>query len=433
MPTEICDKYEIIRTLHQTAATTVYLIRHKTLGEIRVLKSCIRDSSQTSELLSEANLLSGIHFAGIPTIFDFYQDSTTDYLVEEYISGMPLSEVLHSERKIELSEAVDIISGVLEILGFFHTCNPPVIYRDLKPEHIILNRGEVKLIDMGIALGKGLKTVSKGTVGYASPEQLRGEATSESFDIYAAGVVFKELLCKVTDKKKDVFLDIAEKASELCEERRYHSVDEMAQDICDRKQKFLILNNRKEYLLKIAVIGGSSSAGCTNFAISLTCYLNRAGLRAFYVDKSDSRILQNIERNIPSMKVKDGVIYHDFFYGWMEYGPAIESLTPPEGIYIYDCGRTDQLPTDADLGVYICTACPWKEIDMPTFVNRSNFVIVANGMNRIEAISLARLARKNVYRFPWIKSPFSVNDDVSKSLRRIVHSGLGIREKDESV
>lgn len=431
MPTEICDKYEIIRTLHQTAATTVYLIRHKTLGEIRVLKSCIRDSSQTSELLSEANLLSGIHFTGIPTIFDFYQDLTTDYLVEEYISGMPLSEMLHSDSKIELFEAIDIMCGVLDILEHFHTCNPPVIYRDLKPEHIIVCSGGVKIIDMGIATRKGTRVIAKGTKGYASPEQLIGEMPSESFDIYAAGCVFKELLYKVTDKKKDIFIEIANKASEEMAQNRYVSAKEMRMAICDRKQIFISLNDRREHLLRIAVIGGYSAVGCTNFAISLTCYLNKLGLSTYYVDRSDGRVLQNIEKNITSMKTKDGVICHKLFYGWMEYGPAVEPLTPPEGIYIYDCGYVNQMPADADIGIFICSSCPWKEMEIPSFVQRSNCIVVANCTNRVDAIRIAKVFRKNVYRFPWVSDPFSVCEDVRTSLNRIASGGLGLKEKNE--
>lgn len=419
MPIEISDKYEVLQTLHQSAATAVYIIKHKTLGEIRILKSHVRDERKSSELLSEANLLSGLHFAGIPTIFDFYKDSTTDYLVEEYIEGTPLSEKLATDVAIEIDEAVDIICNVLEILEHLHSQEEPIIYRDLKPEHIMLSRGKIRLIDLGISVTKGKECEPKGTVGYAAPEQLRGDVPTESFDIYAAGRVLEELLDKVTAGEKDQYEDMVARATQDSPSLRYKSAREFREALSDRRIRINNYIAREEYLYRIAVVGSCVGAGCTHISIALTTFLNSMGMRTYYVDRSEERVLQNLALARPEMRIKDGVIYHNLFNGWIEYGPAVEPLTPPKGLYVYDCGLGEQIPTDADIVVFVISASPWKEAVVPDYVGRSNCICLANFATKPEALKIAKSLKKKVYRYPISGSPFSVEKATSEIFRKV--------------
>lgn len=419
MPTEISDKYDVIRVLHQSAATAVYLIRHKTLGAIRVLKSCKKDDSQASELLTEANLLSGMKFSGIPTIYDYYEDSTTEYLVEEYVNGTPLSEKLSGKANIDIQEAIDIICGVLDILDNFHTREHPIIYRDLKPEHIFIDHGSIRFVDLGISVLKGEKCLPKGTAVYAAPEQLEGKAPEESFDIYAAGRVLEEILNFVTDNSRDFLLDVVERATSNEPSDRYATAREMKADICNKAKNITNKHIKKEHLGRIAVVGSSSGVGCSQLAIALTVYMNSTGIETYYVDRSHGRVLQNLKEKRPEMKSKDGVIYHRFFRGWTEYGPAVEALTPPTGLFIYDCGAVRQIPADVDTVVFVISNCPWKENIYPDFVNRSNCIVVANFATRVDSIKLAGYMRKNVYRYPMCANPFSVDKVAEPVLKKI--------------
>ena len=83
------------------------------------------------------------------------------------------------------------------VLGYLHHCQPPVIYRDMKPANIMLQSGgNLRLLDFGAALELSGQetTVSLGTRGYAAPEQLAGESVDARTDIYGLGATMYHLL-----------------------------------------------------------------------------------------------------------------------------------------------------------------------------------------------------------------------------------------------
>jgi hypothetical protein len=92
---------------------------------------------------------------------------------------------------------------VCDVLEYLHQRTPPVVFRDLKPSNIMLDRhGRVKLIDFGTArhfdVSKHTDTLKMGSIGYAPPEQYQGQGqTSPQTDIYALGVTLHQLLTNV--------------------------------------------------------------------------------------------------------------------------------------------------------------------------------------------------------------------------------------------
>jgi serine/threonine-protein kinase len=128
-----------------------------------------------------------------------------EYLVLEYLHGHTLRQALleRNNAPMEPAEAIRLLLPVCEGLIYAH--KQGVMHRDVKPENILLlDTGEVKLMDFGIAL---LKTRPQrrftfrllpspiGTPTYMSPERLAGEPGDERADIYAMGIVLYELLC----------------------------------------------------------------------------------------------------------------------------------------------------------------------------------------------------------------------------------------------
>jgi serine/threonine protein kinase len=150
----------------------------------------------------EAELLTHLSHPGLPHIYEQFEDNGRRYLVMEFIEGETLEELLEHFHKqgthIPLSLAIDIGKKLCTVLGYLHSQQPPIIFRDLKPSNIMLDsQGLIYLIDFGIARlfkpGQTRDTIALGSPGYAPPEQYRG-ATSPHSDIYSLGATLHQML-----------------------------------------------------------------------------------------------------------------------------------------------------------------------------------------------------------------------------------------------
>jgi serine/threonine protein kinase len=117
-----------------------------------------------------------------------------------YIEGKSLREVI-KEGKLTVSEAIDLTMQICEGLNEAHTTG--VVHRDIKPGNIFIDRkNKARLLDFGLATVTGEKKLTKtgstlGTVGYMSPEQVRGEKTDHRSDLFSVGILLYEM---ITDK-----------------------------------------------------------------------------------------------------------------------------------------------------------------------------------------------------------------------------------------
>ena len=118
-------------------------------------------------------------------------------LFMEYIPGMNLRQYVNKRGKLSLERALDIVLELSEGLLYLHELSNAVIFRDLKPENVMIQQdGRVRLLDLGCVYITGDKQNGlAGTRGYAAPEQLRagGHVGMES-DVYALGKLFHFML-----------------------------------------------------------------------------------------------------------------------------------------------------------------------------------------------------------------------------------------------
>jgi len=148
----------------------------------------------------EALILSRLEHPSIPKVSDYFVYGGRYYLVMNFIEGDDLLKILLRDGNPGLPEdsVIEWAKQILEVLDYLHNQNPPVIYRDLKPANIMLQKdGRVKLIDFGIARtlqhdSDGPKTVI-GTAGYSPLEQYRGKPEKRS-DIFSLGATMHHLL-----------------------------------------------------------------------------------------------------------------------------------------------------------------------------------------------------------------------------------------------
>ncbi len=139
------------------------------------------------------------HPEGVPYIYELVEDDDKLIVIEEYVGGRPLSDVLAERGRLGRDEAFEIVRRLCAILSPLHGADPPIIHRDVKPDNIIVSgSGGVTLLDFDAAnisrSDKTRDTRLMGTVGYAAPEQYGFGASDVRTDVYSLGVLLNVML-----------------------------------------------------------------------------------------------------------------------------------------------------------------------------------------------------------------------------------------------
>lgn len=185
-------------TFHAVGGMSV-VYKAELRGKTFALKEVATNNTQeVPSLISEKNLLERLRHPGLVTFHQFFAHNHYYYLVTEFIDGKPLSDFLRPENQPEVDEVVDWGLQLCDIFEYLHQQTPPIIYRDLKAENILLADGQIKLIDFGIArIHKGTRqkdTTLMGSPVTASPEHYGGAETDARSDIYTLGATLFELI-----------------------------------------------------------------------------------------------------------------------------------------------------------------------------------------------------------------------------------------------
>ena len=206
--------YEIVSPLGAGGMGEVYLARDTRLERtvaIKVLpESVAADPDRLARFEQEARVLSTLNHPNLLGIFDVGTEGATHFLVSEFLEGHTLRERMNagslSQRKIA-DYALQLANG----LAAAH--DKGIVHRDLKPENIFITSDErVKILDFGLAkqslfssgFSGGSATISSpaatapgtvmGTVGYMSPEQVRGDFLDHRSDIFSFGAILYEII-----------------------------------------------------------------------------------------------------------------------------------------------------------------------------------------------------------------------------------------------
>lgn len=191
----IGEKYSLIKPIGRGGSGMVYLAQDLHTGKLWAVKE-VQGEQQFER---EAETLRAVNHKNLPLLVDVARQGEKAYLVMEYIEGNTLEELLQEKKSLPLQEGLRIGMEVLEALKCLHHQNPAIIYGDLKPSNIMLDKeGHVKLIDFGTAFKSRQMRESYGTPGYAAPEQvldnLYDPGIDERTDIYCFGILFYKML-----------------------------------------------------------------------------------------------------------------------------------------------------------------------------------------------------------------------------------------------
>ncbi len=171
----------------------------------------------------EAQVLKQLNHSYIPKYRDYFciDDRLLWFaLVEDYIPGTSLKELLNQKQRFTEETTRKIAIDILNILQYLHQLNPPVLHRDIKPSNLILGENEqVYLVDFGAvqdsAAKEGGTFTVVGTYGYTPIEQFGGRAVRAS-DLYALGATLIHLLTGVAPAdlpQKDFRIHFSDKVS----------------------------------------------------------------------------------------------------------------------------------------------------------------------------------------------------------------------------
>jgi serine/threonine protein kinase/Tol biopolymer transport system component len=206
--------YEIIGQIGAGGMGEVYLAKDTRLERKTAIKilpvSVAQDGERMLRFVREAKSASALNHPNIITIYEIGETDHTHFIATEYIEGDTLRAGLERGR-LEASEALGIAVQVASALAAAHEAG--IVHRDIKPENIMLRRDRiVKVLDFGIAKlaeqreGGEARTdlptrrfltehgAIIGTVGYMSPEQVRGQRVDHRADIFSFGCVLYEML-----------------------------------------------------------------------------------------------------------------------------------------------------------------------------------------------------------------------------------------------
>lgn len=200
-------KYDIRGLLGAGAMAVVYQaydpVIERTIA-IKVVDKTRLDAEEAESILGrfrvEARAAGRLQHPNIVAVYDFGEEGNLVYLAMECVFGRPLTAYLQAEDfRAEPDKVCEVMRQILSALACSH--GHGVVHRDVKPANIMVNReGVIKVTDFGVARIESSKLTQTGdligTPSYMSPEQFAGETADARTDLYAASVIFYELLTR---------------------------------------------------------------------------------------------------------------------------------------------------------------------------------------------------------------------------------------------
>ena len=208
----------------------VSLVQKIDTNEIFVKKEYKSCDTRVFDVLKQSG------FSGTPRIYECIRDTENNRttIIEEHINGKTLRTILDMNGTMPKDDVISIAAAICDILRPIHMHEPPVIHRDIKPENVMIKDGVVYLVDFDASKlyseGSQRDTELLGTASYAAPEQYGFLQSDPRTDIYAIGVLIREMSTGSSESVNDSagpFSTIIRKCTCMDPDDRYQNVTEL--------------------------------------------------------------------------------------------------------------------------------------------------------------------------------------------------------------
>lgn len=279
------SQIKIIRDIKETEKTKLSLIFYERTQSTCILRICKnRDLSEVCKRHME------ITHPNIVVVYDYIYIEGDTYIVEEYISGRSLEEIISEDGVISEDDTVKIITKVCDGLEQLHFLEPPLVHNDIKTSNIMIkDDGSVKLFDFDISRlyrnGASKNTELFGTEEYAAPEHFGYGQSEPRTDIYSIGVTMHRMLTgkSLDNEHKSIYdgplKNIINKCIQISPEKRYATVLLLKKDLKKYREKAAkpIMNILLAIIASIGLIG----------VMAVSCNMFNSGAKNGFENISD--------------------------------------------------------------------------------------------------------------------------------------------------
>ena len=190
------EQYQVKGAIAYGGLGWIYLGFDKLLSRYVVLKGLLNseDAASAAVALAERQFLAALKHPNIVGIYNFVTHDAEGYIVMEYVGGKTLKEIRKERGKLPVAEAIAYIHRVLGSFAYLHQLG--LVYCDFKPDNVMLEADDIKLIDLG-----GARKIDDpdgdiyGTIGYAAPEA--GEGPTIASDLFTIGRTLAVLVTNI--------------------------------------------------------------------------------------------------------------------------------------------------------------------------------------------------------------------------------------------
>ena len=317
------QKYRIIRLLGRGGTAEVYLAEHIKLKSYRAIK-CISKKHPLYEFQrNEALLLKNLKHSCIPIIYDIEEDEESSYIVEQYLEGITLKELVVSKGPLREELLIHYALLLCDVIDYLHKADRPILYIDLKPENILVLDSSLKLVDYGSAIFQDeLPGENKicGTKGYVAPELYLRSDIDNHCEVYGIGMLMyfmatgRNIPVNQADFNNiDQLGDCSKQLKSIINHclkfhpaQRYATVEQLKKQLSALRQKS---RRTMESGLPhtIAVAGTQPRVGVTHLSFRLCKYFLQVGKTCLFQERNQSGHLRRIRNCYQEVQEKEGI------------------------------------------------------------------------------------------------------------------------------
>lgn len=198
-------RYKILDIIHQSGKSTIYKASDIKSGETVVVKEMNEDHKKESDSLTAVeqyrkalDTLEQLSHEGLPRILDNFSDGRKYYVVKTLAKGKSLSQIMkdRNESPLTQDEVIKWSLGILKVLDYLNSLEPPYCFRNLQPSNIVVDEWDnVSLVDFDLdrILSESEDAHLQGLPGFMAPEQFK-EIVDGRSGIYSLGMIIRYLM-----------------------------------------------------------------------------------------------------------------------------------------------------------------------------------------------------------------------------------------------